>query len=108
MGAGNLRAGRRIEGLPGLGRLTTKGTHDEPHPADDRARRRPAHRPRDGRSHERQGLLKEKDAGDTVVGPRVDRSVPHSFVHLGSGTNPYTGGTVALMADSALAYRYCY
>lgn len=55
-----------------------------------------------------QGLLKYKDAGDTVVGPRVTRSVPHSFVTLGSGTNPYTGGDVALMADSALAYQYCY
>lgn len=55
-----------------------------------------------------EGLLKYKDAGDTVVGPRVNRSVPHSFVNLGSGTNPYTGGTIALMADSALAYQYCY
>lgn len=55
-----------------------------------------------------QGLLKYKDAGDRVVGPRANRTVPHSFVDLGSGTNPHTGGTVALMADSALSYRYCY
>lgn len=55
-----------------------------------------------------EGLLKYKNAGDTVTGLRINRSLPHTFVILGSGRNPYLGGEVALMADSALSYQYCY
>jgi hypothetical protein len=56
------------------------------------------------------GRLKYKNEGDRVTGPHgVHRTPPHTFVALGGGqVNPYTNGTLALMANSALDYQYCY